>query len=250
VTPDSGHPLDYDQYAGTYAWTREAVPWVLDPLARSAGLLPPGSTLLEAGCGTGNYVGALAALRSDLGYIGFDISRPMLEVARSRAPNVQFLHGDAAKSFPCDDGRCQLVFAVDVVHHLEDLERFFQESRRVLAPDGRLIIVTDSEESMRARSLTRFFPEILALERKRYPDPEQLRVAASKAGLALEREEPAIGDIPLTDEFLAKLEAKCASSMRLLPAEVHAAGMERVRAARAEGAQWRSHYIVLHFLPS
>lgn len=250
MSPNSGLPMDYDQYARTYAWTREAVPWVLDPLAQSAGLLPPGSTVLEAGCGTGNYVGALAALRSDLVYIGFDISQPMLDVARSRAPTVRFLHGDATEAFPCDDGSCRLVFAVDVLHHLEDLETFFRESRRVLAPDGQLIIVTDSEETLRARSLTKFFPEILALERKRYPDPEHLRIAASKAGLVIAREEPAIGDIPLTDEFLSKLEAKCASSMRLLPAEVHAAGMARVRAARAEGAQWRSHYIVLHFLPT
>lgn len=250
MSPNSGYPMDYDQYAETYAWAREAVPWVLDPLARSASLLPSGSTVLEAGCGTGNYIAALARLRSDLVYIGFDISPPMLDVARSRAPAVRFLPGDATKTFPCDDNRCRLVFAVDVVHHLENLERFFQEARRVLAPDGRLIIVTDSAESMRARSLTKFFPEILALEQKRYPDPEQLRVAAGEAGLTISSEEPAIGDIPLTDEFLSKLEAKCASAMRLLPAEVHAAGMDRVRAARAEGAKWRSHYIVLHFLPT
>lgn len=242
--------MDYDQYAGTYAWAREAVPWVLDPLARSAALLPPGSTVLEVGCGTGNYVGALATVRPDLVYMGFDVSRPMLDVARSRAPTVQFLHGDATAAFPCDNSSCRLVFAVDVVHHLDNLECFFQESRRVLVRDGRLIIVTDSEESMRARSLTKFFPEILALEQKRYPDPEHLRVAARKAGLANVSEEPAVGDIPLTEEFLSKLEAKCASAMRLLPAEVHAAGMERVRAARADGAQWRSHYIVLQFLPT
>lgn len=250
MASNAGYPLDYDQYARTYAWAREAVPWVLDPLVRSTGLLPPGSTVLEVGCGTGNYTGALATLRSDLEYIGFDSSVPMLDVARSRAPTVRFVRGDATEAFPCEDGRCRLVFAVDVVHHLANLDRFFQESRRVLAPDGRLIIVTDSAESMRARSLTRFFPEILELEQKRYPDPEQLRSAADTAGLTMTLEEPAVGDIPLTDEFLSKLEAKCASAMRLLPAEVHAAGMERVRAARAEGAQWRSHYIVLHFLPT
>jgi SAM-dependent methyltransferase len=142
------------------------------------------------------------------------------------------------------------VFAVDVVHHLRDVEPFFQEARRALRLDGRLIIVTDSEHTMRARSLTRFFPEILALERQRYPDPQQLKVAASNAGLAAAWEEPAVGDIPLSDEFLSKLEAKCSSAMRLLPDHVHAAGMARVRAAQAEGASWRSHYLVLHFAPS
>ena len=243
-------PTDYDQYAPTYAWARWAVPWVVAPLARIVNQAPAGSTILEAGCGTGNYICALAALRPELTYVGFDLSQPMLEQARARSTPVAFVQANACQAFPCHDRQCALVFAVDVVHHLVDLRRFFHESRRVLSPDGRVVIVTDSPETMRDRSLTKYFPEILSIEQQRYPDPERLHAAAGGAGLHLVKEEPATGDILLTDEFVARLEARCSSAMRLLPGEVHAAGMRRVRAAQAEGALWRSQYVVFHYAPA
>jgi SAM-dependent methyltransferase len=242
-------PTDYDQYAATYAWARWAVPWVLEPLSRVASQLPPGSTVLEAGCGTGNYICALATTYPALTCVGFDLSRPMLEQARARNSPVDFVQADATVAFPCQDRMAALAYAVDVVHHLDDLTRFFQEAQRVLAPGGRFVVVTDSEHTMRQRSLMRFFPEILALELKRYPDPALLQAAASAAGLSLVQEEQASGDMPLNDAFVASLEARCSSAMRLLPDEVHAAGMARVRKAQAEGLSWRSHYVVLHYVP-
>jgi SAM-dependent methyltransferase len=209
--------------------------------------LSSGSIVLEAGCGTGNYICALAALQPALTYVGFDVSQPMLDQAKSRQSPVHFVLADATEAFPCQDQECEFAFAVDVVHHLESLGHFFQEARRVLSPTGRFVVVTDSENTMLQRSLTRFFPEILSLERKRYPDPQLLHAAASAAGLTLVQEEPAVGDLPLTDLFVASLDAKCSSAMRLLPEEVHAAGMARVRNAQTEGQVWHSHYIALHY---
>src|SRR6185295_685870 len=110
--PAPHFPTDYDQYAPTYAWARSAVPWIVDPLGRLTDTLPPGATVLEIGCGTGNYIHALAARRPDLTYFGFDLSEPMLREARRRPSPVRFLSGDAAKAFPCGDGSCGLAFAV------------------------------------------------------------------------------------------------------------------------------------------
>jgi SAM-dependent methyltransferase len=240
-------PTDYDQYAATYAWARWAVPWVLEPLSRVAGGLPAGAMILEAGCGTGNYICALAERHRTLRCIGFDRSTPMLAQARSRGCAVEFATADATDRFPCQDRTCALVFAVDVVHHLDALAPFFAEARRVLDDAGRLVIVTDSPETMRQRSLTRFFPEILALEQARYPDPERLEAAAQGEGFRLVLQEDAVGEMPLDDAFIASLQARCASAMRLLPDEVHEAGMARVREARAEGLAWRSHYVILQY---
>src|SRR6185295_9528639 len=97
------------------------------------------------------------------------------------------------------------------------------------------------------RSLTRYFPEIMAIERSRYPLPAALHDLARVAGLRLVTETDAVGDIPLTDEFLARLAAKCSSAMRLMAPEDHAAGMDRLRAAQRRGEKWRSCYTVLEY---
>ena len=235
---------DYDRYAPTYAWTRAPVSWVTEPLAVIAAGLSPGSTVLEIGCGTGNYIGALAE-RSDLRYVGFDLSEPMLREARARPGSAVFFRGDAMRPFPLSDGLCGLAFAVDVVHHLDAFATLFAESARVLAPSGRLVIVTDSEATMRRRSLTRFFPELMSIELDRYPPTADLDRDAAEAGLKRLGERLIEGHIALSDEFLRRLEAKCSSAMRLMGDEDHRRGMARVREAQVRGEQWLSCYELL-----
>ena len=50
-------------------------------------LIPPGKTVLELGCGTGDL---LAAVKPSLG-MGLDISRGMLCVARKKYPHLLFV---------------------------------------------------------------------------------------------------------------------------------------------------------------
>ena len=240
-------PTDYDQYAATYAWTRWAVPWVVEPLARVVDGLPSGAAVLDVGCGTGNYARALSEHRADIVCAGFDISKPMLREAAARPSRARFVVGDASRAFPCRDRVVGLAFAVDVIHHIERLATFFVEAARVLAPGGRLVLVTDSEDNLRRRSLTKFFPEILPIELQRYPPVAALHEQAAAAGLRLLRQERAEGRIPLSHEFLSKLAAKCSSAMRLLAPSDHAAGMLRVREAQARGERWLSCYMVLHY---
>ena len=238
-------PTDYDAYASTYAWTRRAVPWVLQPLIRSVGLLAAGASVLEIGCGTGNYISALAEGRPDLLHFGFDLSEAMLTEARGRASSVVFVQGDASREFPFPDKAFALTLAVDVIHHINDLSRFFAEAHRVLVPEGRLAIVTDSENTLRHRSLTTFFPEILPIELARYPSVSMLHNRANPVGLQLVSEEGVAGTIAIDEEFLGRLEAKCSSAMRLMDPMAHTAGMARVRAAGATGERWASYYDIL-----
>jgi hypothetical protein len=52
-------PTDYDEFAPTYAWARSAVSWVVAPLSQLATRLASQSVVIEIGCSTGNYIGAL-----------------------------------------------------------------------------------------------------------------------------------------------------------------------------------------------
>ncbi len=240
-------PTDYDAFAPTYAWTRSAAPWVVAPLAQVLTGLAPHAVVIDIGCGTGNYIRALAEGRVDIVYAGFDISTPMLREAAARPSRAHYLVADGSRAFPIRNRSCDLMFAVDVIHHIDDLASFFAECARALRPGGRLVLVTDSEDTLRQRSLTKFFPEILSIELQRYPSLPSLHRQASAAGLRLLVQEPAEGDIPLSDDFVAKLAAKCSSAMRLFAPEYHAAGMARVREAQARGEQWRSCYTLLHY---
>jgi hypothetical protein len=133
------------------------------------------------------------------------------------------------------------------VHHLADLHRFFAEVQRVLVPGGTMFIATDSEGTLRRRSLTVFFPEILQVELNRYPTITQLHAGATAAKLLCTSESKVEGRIPLDHAYIAKLDAKCASSLRLITPDAHAAGMARVRAAAERGEQWLSCYDLLAY---
>ena len=243
-----GQPMNYDDYAAQYASTRWAVPWILSALDRRVDGLESGATVVEIGCGTGNYIIALSKKYPGLACMGFDLSREMLAVARSRSQIVQLCQGDADGNFPCDSAEAGFLFMVDVVHHLQNHDNLFREAVRVLKPSGAFMIVTDSEENIRNRSLTRFFPEILEIELKRYPTIDALNTAAERAGLKCVGQEPAEGDIELDEGFIAKLEQKCSSAMRLISPDAHRAGVLRVREAKGRGEKWRSCYTAISYM--
>jgi len=124
------------------AATAEIAAWL-----RGKGLLGPGKSVLDLGCGIGRMAGALAP---EVGHVtGCDISEEMVRVARTRLadlPNAEFhqtsgldLAGFGHESF-------DLVLAADVFPYLVavggDLaERHVAEAARVLRPGGAIAIL-------------------------------------------------------------------------------------------------------------
>ncbi|MFC3453733.1 methyltransferase domain-containing protein [Amycolatopsis speibonae] len=116
----------------------EALPGAAELRARTYELLrlDPGSAVLDVGCGAGLAVAEL----SSLGFraVGVDLSAEMVDEARRRSPEAEFLTGDAY-ALPVDGGfagyRADKVF-----HELAEPERALAEARRVLAPGGRIVL--------------------------------------------------------------------------------------------------------------
>ena len=239
--------INYDQIAGDYAQNRAAAPWIVEALAAELALLPAGAVVIELGCGTGNHIRALATRLPQHQYEGFDQSYAMLREAQLQPSKVVFRQGDAQLYWPYADHYADIVFSVDVIHYIRDLPTFFREAARVLKPGGKLLIATDSEEDLRNRSLTLFFPEILEHELARYPAAAGLHDAARAAGLILDTAVQVKGTQPITDDYIANLAAKCSSALRLIAAEALATGIERVRQAQREGALWQSHYTLYRY---
>lgn len=165
--------LDYDTLAYEYAQHRRVHPDVLKGLMEG-GQLTRTSTVLEVGCGTGNYiVGIAQAIGCDCW--GVEPSARMLSQAREQSSSVHWLAGRAEK-LDLPGGFFNLVFSMDVVHHVADRPAYFREAYRVLQPGGRLCTVTDSAEIIQQRRpLSVYFPETVAVEVERYPAIAELR---------------------------------------------------------------------------
>ena len=243
-----GKPLDYNPIALNYSKTRSAVPWVTEPLMNAVTDFPAGSGILEIGCGTGNYIIELSNALPAYNYYGFDLSEEMLKVARSRSDKVNFIRGDAEMVFPFYGAEFNLCFAVDVIHHIVDIKNFFTETSRCLKPNGEFILVTDLEENMKKRSLSKFFPEILNVEMERYPSLELIISSAANAGFHHACTRLAEGYRDIDEEFFDSVKNKCSSSMRLITDEQHKKGLERILVAKEKGEKWFSSYSILKFI--
>jgi 23S rRNA (guanine745-N1)-methyltransferase len=110
---------------------RALAPAIADRLAAQAG-----STwrVLDAGCGTGHHLAAVAAeLRTTIG-LGLDVAREAARFAARRWPGLGFAVGDLWADWPVRDGAADLVLSIFAPKN-------FIESARVLQPGGWLAVV-------------------------------------------------------------------------------------------------------------
>lgn len=115
--------------------------WTLEHLHRYllACELATGKTVLDIACGDG-YGSAMLA-RHAAQVTGVDIDTPTVERARGKyvADNLRFLQGSAT-DIPLDDDSVDLVVSFETIEHLTEQDRMLYEIRRVLRPEGFLLI--------------------------------------------------------------------------------------------------------------
>ena len=99
----------------------------------------PGSAVLDACCGTGDL--AIAGAREGGQVTGLDFSERMLERARQKAPEIDWVRGDLL-SLPFEDGRFDAATVGFGVRNVENLSAALRELSRVLKkPEGRVAIL-------------------------------------------------------------------------------------------------------------
>jgi len=99
-----------------------------------AAALTPGETVLDVACGTGNAT--LLAAQAGAITTGLDITPELLEIARDRTPELEFVEGDA-QDLPFPDGHFDAVISVFGCIFAPDHQRTAAELARV----GRRIVV-------------------------------------------------------------------------------------------------------------
>ena len=140
LAPDAVRSM-FDRISPVYDAMNRTMTMGLDQRWRRAtvaAVVRPGDRVLDVCCGTGDV--AFAALRAGGRVTGLDFSERMLERARRKSADVEWVQGDAL-ALPFADGSFDSATAGFGVRNLDDLERGLAELRRVLRTGGRVAIL-------------------------------------------------------------------------------------------------------------
>ena len=138
----------FDSIAPRYALVNRVMTFGLDSVWRSRTIAllgcPPGSTVLDIGCGTGDLARNLR--RKGQLAVGLDLSLGMLASARSGgAPLV----GADAAALPLRTASADAAVSGFAVRNFADLAGVLRELGRVLRPGGRLALLEVDEPKSR-----------------------------------------------------------------------------------------------------
>jgi len=145
--------------SGNYFWYRKRKQ-LLELLDKNFGkLFQPTSkqTFLDLGCGQGvdlfliqNF---LQSRCPSLQYVGLDgwsknIEACQLRKEHFRADNVEFCVADVTQPLPFQDSQIDILYCSEVVEHLLEPQILFSEIKRILKPNGYLILTTPNEPNV------------------------------------------------------------------------------------------------------
>jgi demethylmenaquinone methyltransferase/2-methoxy-6-polyprenyl-1,4-benzoquinol methylase len=197
--PAEGVRAMFDRIAPVYDAMNRTMTAGLDRRWRriaAESVVRPGDLVLDACCGTGDL--AIADVRAGGRVTGLDFSEPMLERARRKAPELDWVTGDVL-ALPFPDGSFDTATVGFGVRNVDDLDRALGELRRVLRGGGRLAIL----EITRPRGLLAPFYRLwfdavvpllgkllpggsaytyLPASVRRFPGPEELSTLIAAAG--------------------------------------------------------------------
>jgi demethylmenaquinone methyltransferase / 2-methoxy-6-polyprenyl-1,4-benzoquinol methylase len=141
LAPDAVRTM-FDRIAPVYDVMNRVMTAGLDRRWRrlaARAVVNPGDRVLDAACGTGDL--AIADRKAGAAEVtGLDFSERMLERARRKAPELEWVQGDMLV-LPFGDGSFDAATVGFGVRNVADLELSLRELRRVLRTGGRLAIL-------------------------------------------------------------------------------------------------------------
>lgn len=192
------HHATYDRIGIGYDTTRKADPYLCDRLEALLSL-PKEASVLDLGCGTGNYTTALQD--RGLRMTGIDPSEKMLDEAKKRSGAIKWIKA-FAEDLPFADASFLGAIATLTTHHWKDLNGGFQEVHRVLKPGGKVVILTSTPWQMRGYWLCHYFPAMMERSMNVMPSKEVAISALIAAGFNRLEEELYAVRRDLQDLFL------------------------------------------------
>jgi ubiquinone/menaquinone biosynthesis C-methylase UbiE len=126
--------------------------------------------ILDIGGNTGKVTEAYSNNCKEV--IVLEPKRNVVEYGKSRRPNIKFVEGEA-ENIPLPDAYFDKVVASASFHHFSDHDKALEEMKRVLKPDGKIIILEIDPNTRRGERL-KFCETVFHTGAKLY-QPAQLR---------------------------------------------------------------------------
>jgi demethylmenaquinone methyltransferase/2-methoxy-6-polyprenyl-1,4-benzoquinol methylase len=164
----------------------------------AAAVVRPGDRVLDAACGTGDL--AIAARDAGGKVTGLDFSERMLERARRKSSQIDWVQGDAL-ALPFEDGAFDAATIGFGIRNVDDLDAGLRELARVVRPGGRLAVLEITRPTGVLRPFFRLWFDVLIpfagkalpggaaysylpASVRRFPGPDDLAAAFRRAGFA------------------------------------------------------------------
>lgn len=181
-----------------YNHTRKADKYILSRLFHHLGY-KPGQTILDIGCGTGNYTIALNEL--GIQFIGIDPSDEMLDIAKSKSPGMEWINGKV-EDIPLENDAVDGCLATLTLHHWNDMKKGFGELNRVLKQQAKIVIFTSTPAQMETYWLHHYFPKMMRVSTDFMPSLETVEMHLKDAGFQIMHTEKFFVTNELEDLFL------------------------------------------------
>lgn len=157
----------WDRHARDWFSVQETQSRALYDILLKAIALTPDTTLLDAGCGSGQFCELVS--QTGAGVMGLDASEGLLDLARQRAPRAAFFTGEI-EELPFVDLTFDVVTLINSLQHVTDPQRALKETRRVLRPGGRVAIAAwDRPEHCQISNFFRALDELLPVDSPNTP---------------------------------------------------------------------------------
>jgi len=115
-----------------------------------------GDTVLDICCGTGDLEIYLNQIYPGIQPTGLDFCEPMLDIARKRCTNAQFIQGDAL-ALPFEDNCFNGAVISYGLRNVADYRQCLAEIHRVIKPGSRVVILDMSHPVGWANTLSAFY---------------------------------------------------------------------------------------------
>ena len=232
---------DFGRRASTYDSLRPTDEnwWeVYEALVREGDLT--GRRVLDVGCGTGRFA---AALSERARVWGVDESPQMLEVARSRAPEVRFKEA-SAYALPFKEGWFERA-TMWLVVHLLDRPRAYTEIRRVLDPNGRIAVATFDPSYFRVFWFRDYFPSMEEIDLARFPTRDDFERELSAAGFGAPGFTRISQQATVTREVaLERIRGRHIATFDLISDEEYLEGLEQAERELPEQVDYRQEWLI------